>query len=59
MVDRDTPGLSIGKPEDKLGIRASSTCPIFLEDVKVRASTSRTRDVSFDILDMFRCTSLR
>jgi len=37
VVDRDTPGLSIGKPEDKLGIRASSTCNVTLEDVKVPA----------------------
>ena len=35
VVDRDTPGLSIGKKEDKLGIRASSTCPVLLENVKV------------------------
>jgi len=37
VVPRDTPGLSIGKPEDKLGIRASSTCPVRLEDVRVPA----------------------
>ena len=37
VVDRDTPGLSIGRPEDKLGIRASSTCNVTLEDVKVPA----------------------
>ena len=35
VVDRDTPGFSVGKKEDKLGIRASSTCPIYLENVKV------------------------
>lgn len=34
-VDRDTPGLSVGKNEDKLGIRASSTCVVNFEDVKV------------------------
>lgn len=38
VVDRDTPGLTIGKKEDKLGIRASSTCPVFLENVKVHES---------------------
>lgn len=38
MVDRDTPGLTIAKHEDKLGIRASSTCPVILEDVKIPAS---------------------
>lgn len=30
-----TPGLSLGKKEDKLGIRASSTCNLILEDVRV------------------------
>lgn len=38
IVDRDTPGLEIGKKENKLGIRASSTCPLTFEDVKVPAS---------------------
>lgn len=38
IVDRGTPGLSIGKHEDKLGIRASSTCPVIMEDVRVPAS---------------------
>ena len=28
VVERNTPGLSVGKSEDKLGIRASSTCPV-------------------------------
>uniref|UniRef100_A0A2K5WFI1 Short/branched chain specific acyl-CoA dehydrogenase, mitochondrial n=1 Tax=Macaca fascicularis TaxID=9541 RepID=A0A2K5WFI1_MACFA len=35
IVDRDTPGLHIGKPENKLGLRASSTCPLTFENVKV------------------------
>uniref|UniRef100_A0A2K5QI82 Short/branched chain specific acyl-CoA dehydrogenase, mitochondrial n=2 Tax=Cebus imitator TaxID=2715852 RepID=A0A2K5QI82_CEBIM len=35
LVDRDTPGLRIGKPENKLGLRASSTCPLTFENVKV------------------------
>ena len=35
VVDRDIPGLTVGKKEDKLGIRASSTCPVFLDNVKV------------------------
>ncbi len=36
VVDRDTPGLQVGRKEDKLGIRASSTCELILEDVPVR-----------------------
>jgi acyl-CoA dehydrogenase len=35
IVDRDTPGLKVGKKEDKLGQRASDTAQIFLEDVVV------------------------
>eukprot|EP01134_Creolimax_fragrantissima_P008515 CFRG8515T1 len=35
LVDRDTPGLSVGKKERKLGIRASSTCPVTFEDVRI------------------------
>ena len=38
LVPRDTPGLSVGKAENKLGIRASSTCPVILEDCRVPAS---------------------
>jgi alkylation response protein AidB-like acyl-CoA dehydrogenase len=38
LVDRHTAGFSIGKKEDKLGIRASSTCEIILEDCKVPAA---------------------
>jgi len=32
LVERDTPGFTVGKKEDKLGIRASSTCELILED---------------------------
>jgi alkylation response protein AidB-like acyl-CoA dehydrogenase len=35
LVDRSTPGLTVGKKEDKLGIRASSTCELLLEDCRV------------------------
>ncbi len=35
MVDRDTPGFTVGKKEDKLGIRASSTCELLFEDCLV------------------------
>ncbi len=36
IVDRDTPGLSLGKKEDKLGQRASDTNTIILEDAVVK-----------------------
>ena len=35
VVPKDADGLSIGKKEDKLGIRASSTCEVILDDVRV------------------------
>ncbi|MGH9444498.1 MAG: acyl-CoA dehydrogenase [Terriglobia bacterium] len=35
LVERDTPGFSVGKKEDKLGIRSSSTCELILENCRV------------------------
>jgi alkylation response protein AidB-like acyl-CoA dehydrogenase len=35
LVDRGTDGFSVGKKEDKLGIRASSTCELVFEDCRV------------------------
>ncbi len=37
IVERDSPGVSIGRKEDKLGIRASSTTTVSFADVKVPA----------------------
>jgi alkylation response protein AidB-like acyl-CoA dehydrogenase len=39
VAERDTPGLSIGKKEDKMGIRASTTCEVVLEEVEVPAES--------------------
>jgi alkylation response protein AidB-like acyl-CoA dehydrogenase len=35
VVERTAAGLSLGKKEDKLGIRASSTCELILEECRV------------------------
>src|SRR5436305_4350533 len=35
LIEPDFPGFTVGKKEDKLGIRASSTCELILEDCKV------------------------
>jgi alkylation response protein AidB-like acyl-CoA dehydrogenase len=35
IVERDFPGFSVGKKEDKLGIRASSTVELVLDDCRV------------------------
>ena len=32
VVERESPGLTVGKKEDKLGIRASSTCEVLFDD---------------------------
>lgn len=37
LVERGTPGFTVGKKEDKLGIRASSTCELILERCRVPA----------------------
>lgn len=37
IVPRETPGITIGKVEDKMGHRASNTAEIFFEDVRVPA----------------------
>jgi len=35
LVERGMPGFTVGKKEDKLGIRASSTCELIFEDCRV------------------------
>ncbi|HEV2699177.1 MAG TPA: acyl-CoA dehydrogenase family protein, partial [Terriglobales bacterium] len=35
IVEKNSPGFTVGKKEDKLGIRASSTCELILEDCHV------------------------
>lgn len=37
IIEKDFPGFTVGKKEDKLGIRASSTCELILEDCRVPA----------------------
>ena len=37
LVDRDSDGFTVGKKEEKLGIRASSTCELLFDGVKVGA----------------------
>ncbi|HET9528787.1 MAG TPA: acyl-CoA dehydrogenase [Blastocatellia bacterium] len=36
LVEKDFPGFTVGKKENKLGIRASSTCELILEDCAVK-----------------------
>ena len=38
FANKDTPGFSVGRKEDKMGIRPSNTCELILEDVVVPES---------------------
>ncbi len=38
IVERSRPGVSVGKKEDKMGIRASNTTDVIFQDVKIPAS---------------------
>jgi alkylation response protein AidB-like acyl-CoA dehydrogenase len=44
LVEKDAPGLSFGKREDKLGIRASSTREVIFENVRVPAANRIGRE---------------
>lgn len=35
IIDKDSPGVSTGQKENKLGIRSSDTCSVMFQDVKV------------------------
>jgi hypothetical protein len=50
IVECGADGFAVGKPEDKLGIRASSTCPLALDGVRVPAAA-----VVFDALTGLLC----
>ena len=59
VVDRDTPGLSIGPEEKKMGIRGSSTCALVLEDARVPAANvlgevGKGHVIAFNILNVGR-----
>jgi alkylation response protein AidB-like acyl-CoA dehydrogenase len=59
LVERGSPGLSIGPEEHKLGIRGSSTCPLFLEDCtipvdNVLGTIGAGHKIAFNILNIGR-----
>ena len=43
IIEKEFPGFTVGKKEDKLGIRASSTCELILEDCRVPKSERSRR----------------
>ncbi len=59
LIDRNTPGLSVGAEEHKLGIRGSSTCPLILSDCKVPIGNllgepGKGQHIAFNILNIGR-----
>jgi acyl-CoA dehydrogenase len=44
IVPRETPGITVGKEEDKMGHRASNTAELFFEDVKVPAENLLSKE---------------
>ncbi len=59
IVDRSTPGLSIGAEEHKMGIRGSSTCALIFEDAQVPVENllgeiGKGHKIAFNILNMGR-----
>jgi butyryl-CoA dehydrogenase len=59
LVERNTPGFSVGPEEHKLGIRGSSTCPLILSDCKIPAENllgeiGKGHHIAFNILNIGR-----
>ena len=44
MIERDREGISIGKEEDKMGMRLSNTCDVIFENVRIPASNRIGRE---------------
>jgi alkylation response protein AidB-like acyl-CoA dehydrogenase len=59
LVERNTPGLTIGAEEHKLGIRGSSTCPLVLSDCTIPVENllgeaGKGHHIAFNILNVGR-----
>ncbi len=59
LIERNTPGLTVGAEEHKLGIRGSSTCPLVLQDCKVPAANllgepGKGHHIAFNVLNVGR-----
>jgi alkylation response protein AidB-like acyl-CoA dehydrogenase len=59
LIQRNTPGFSVGPEEHKLGIRGSSTCPLILADCKVPVENllgeiGKGHHIAFNILNIGR-----
>ncbi|MEK3883413.1 acyl-CoA dehydrogenase family protein [Paenibacillus sp. PL2-23] len=59
IVERTMPGFSVGPEEHKMGIKGSSTCPLFFEDVPVPVENvlgeiGKGHHIAFNILNIGR-----
>ena len=59
LIERNTPGFSVGPEEHKLGIRGSSTCPLILADCRVPAENllgeaGKGHHIAFNTLNIGR-----
>ncbi len=59
LVEKGTPGFTVGHEEHKLGIRGSSTCPLILADCKIPAANllgevGKGHHIAFNILNIGR-----
>ncbi len=59
IVDRGTPGFSVGPEEHKMGIRGSSTCPLIFDDAQVPVENllgeiGKGHKIAFNILNIGR-----
>ena len=59
VVERGTPGLTVGAEEHKLGIHGSSTCPLLLVDCKIPKSNllgeiGKGHHIAFNVLNVGR-----
>jgi alkylation response protein AidB-like acyl-CoA dehydrogenase len=59
LVERGTPGFSLGKEEHKLGIRGSSTCALIFSDCRIPAENllgeaGKGHHIAFNILNLGR-----
>src|ERR1039457_6375782 len=59
LIERDTPGLTVGAEEHKLGIHGSSTCPLVLDGCKIPAGNllgeaGKGHHIAFNVLNVGR-----
>jgi butyryl-CoA dehydrogenase len=59
LVERDTPGLTVGTEEHKLGIHGSSTCPLVLDGCKIPVGNllgeaGKGHHIAFNVLNVGR-----